>query len=586
MAIKPSAKPVPDKLVVLTFDDAVSNHATFVAPLLLQLGFSATFFVCEFPGFENKKQYMTWEQIASLHTMGFEVGNHTLTHPTLDQLSPAEQCAQVAELEVRCRRYGIPVPETFAYPGCVTSAETIAMLPQKGYTLARVCGNKACDPLTDNPMLVPAIGVNGTDPKVFINATEQAKNGRIPVLLFHGVPDIEHPWVDTQQPLFVEHMQYLKRNGYRVISFKQLADYFPPEKIAKAKQVRQTYRPKAVWKGNTVTNEPLFFIQQPNDATATARLLFPPTELQTLASADGKQSYVEGKDYVWHKNSQIIALTASSRIPFKTKAQMYPPKGSPQTIDQGRGGDHALFFGEGTLYHGLQSVVCYQHTKRWTGFRPTSEVNLLPRTESILNGRKKLIISLLGDSISTGANATGCTFISPYQPFYLNLCADELRTKYKTDIAAINHSVGGMTSDWGVTQTDAVIADNPDLCLIAFGMNDAWGLEASKYADNVKKMMAAVKAKFPQTEFLLISGMLPNSDWMPDNALVRFDEYRQALMNMRTRGVAVADVTSLWRDIVKIKGFSSLTGNGVNHPNDFGHRIYAQAILGCLNIVL
>ena len=117
-------------------------------------------------------------------------------------------------------------------------------------------------------------------------------------------------------------------------------------------------------------------------------------------------------------------------------------------------------------------------------------------------------------------------------------------------------------------------------------MNDAWGLDANKYADNVKKMMAAVKAKCPQTEFLLIAGMLPNPDWMPDNALARFDEYRQALMNMRTRGIAIADVSSLWRDIWKIKGFSSLTGNGVNHPNDFGHRIYAQAILGCLNIVL
>ena len=30
-------KPIPDHLVVLTFDDAVSSHATFVAPLLKKL---------------------------------------------------------------------------------------------------------------------------------------------------------------------------------------------------------------------------------------------------------------------------------------------------------------------------------------------------------------------------------------------------------------------------------------------------------------------------------------------------------------------------------------------------------------------
>jgi len=73
------------KTVVLTFDDAVSNHAGLVAPLLTELGFGATFFVCEFPPdfAVNKRQYMTWEQIRSLHRAGFEVGNHTLTHAGL-----------------------------------------------------------------------------------------------------------------------------------------------------------------------------------------------------------------------------------------------------------------------------------------------------------------------------------------------------------------------------------------------------------------------------------------------------------------------------------------------------------------------
>jgi hypothetical protein len=28
--------------------------------------------------------------------------------------------------------------------------------------------------------------------------------------------------------------------------------------------------------------------------------------------------------------------------------------------------------------------------------------------------------------------------------------------------------------------------------------------------------------------------------------------------------------------------FVDVTGNGVNHPNDYGHRLYAQAILALL----
>ncbi|HEY1049820.1 MAG TPA: polysaccharide deacetylase family protein, partial [Prosthecobacter sp.] len=39
-----------DRLVVLTFDDSVASHATFVAPLLKKHGFGATFFITE--GFE------------------------------------------------------------------------------------------------------------------------------------------------------------------------------------------------------------------------------------------------------------------------------------------------------------------------------------------------------------------------------------------------------------------------------------------------------------------------------------------------------------------------------------------------------
>ena len=36
-------EPNPDRIVVLTFDDSVANHATFVAPLLKKHGFGATF---------------------------------------------------------------------------------------------------------------------------------------------------------------------------------------------------------------------------------------------------------------------------------------------------------------------------------------------------------------------------------------------------------------------------------------------------------------------------------------------------------------------------------------------------------------
>jgi hypothetical protein len=46
--------------------------------------------------------------------------------------------------------------------------------------------------------------------------------------------------------------------------------------------------------------------------------------------------------------------------------------------------------------------------------------------------------------------------------------------------------------------------------------------------------------------------------------------------------VALADLTGVWTELLARKGYHDLTGNGVNHPNDFGHRLYAQVILGLL----
>ena len=72
-------KPDGDKIVVLTFDDAVKSHRTFVAPLLKDLGFGATFFVTH-SWMADIANFMSWEEIAEIHRMGFEIGNHSWTH--------------------------------------------------------------------------------------------------------------------------------------------------------------------------------------------------------------------------------------------------------------------------------------------------------------------------------------------------------------------------------------------------------------------------------------------------------------------------------------------------------------------------
>ncbi|MDO7851727.1 polysaccharide deacetylase family protein [Hymenobacter convexus] len=218
---------IPDKLVVLTFDDAAVSHATYVAPLLKKYGFGGTFFVCEFrePPFADKTKYMTWAQIQGLHRLGFEVASHTLTHQHVNKLSRPQLGAELDSIEARCRTWGIPRPTTFAYPGYDTHPTAAALLPERGYLFARAGGGRAYDPATDHPMLLPSFSIAGTDTAKVFDAVRQAHDGRIVILTVHGVPDVAHDWVTTPPALFEQYLGYLRAHRYKVIALRDLARY-------------------------------------------------------------------------------------------------------------------------------------------------------------------------------------------------------------------------------------------------------------------------------------------------------------------------------------------------------------------------
>jgi peptidoglycan/xylan/chitin deacetylase (PgdA/CDA1 family) len=220
-------RPVPDRLVVLTFDDAALSHATYVAPLLRRYGFGATFFVCEFrePSFADKTKYLSWEQIKDLQGQGFEIGSHTLTHRHVNKLSAAQVGAELDSIEARCRTYQILRPTTFAYPGYDAAPAATAVLRARRYDFARAGGARAYDPRTNHPLLIPSFSTSGTDTATVFSALRQAHDGRIVVLTVHGVPDLAHDWVTTPPALFELYLQYLHDHHYRVIALRELARY-------------------------------------------------------------------------------------------------------------------------------------------------------------------------------------------------------------------------------------------------------------------------------------------------------------------------------------------------------------------------
>jgi len=236
--------PIPDKLVVLTFDDAVKSHYTVARLVLLKHKFGATFFVSEGWDFAtNKTDYMSWEEIAQLHKDGFEIGNHTIDHKGVTDKTVRDLSAQVRAINARCKQHGIPQPVSFAYPGNAITKDALPVLKDLGIRFARRGGAPehaykegrgfAYEPGLDHPLLVPSAG--DARPTWTLDdlkaAVSQARHGKVAVLQFHGVPDTAHDWVSTRKDQFEAFMKHLEDEKYTVIPLRDLAKYVDPEVV-------------------------------------------------------------------------------------------------------------------------------------------------------------------------------------------------------------------------------------------------------------------------------------------------------------------------------------------------------------------
>ena len=227
-----ATEPVPDRLVVLTFDDAVRSHYTTVAPLLERYGFGATFFVTEFPQppFSDTTLYMTWAQIGELHRRGFEVANHTWKHTHVNRMDRTRFVEELRYVEEKLRSLGAPHPVSFAYPAYVHTPDAVQTLRERGYTFARIGGDRAYDPRRDDPLLVPSWTTRANNRDSILSALAEARDGRIVVLTIHGVPDTAHPWVTIPVALFEAYLRVLRDGGYRVVALRDVARHLPPER--------------------------------------------------------------------------------------------------------------------------------------------------------------------------------------------------------------------------------------------------------------------------------------------------------------------------------------------------------------------
>ena len=338
------------------------------------------------------------------------------------------------------------------------------------------------------------------------------------------------------------------------------------------------------WKAPVMYRESILPVSR-GGALPETKLLFLPEEILCVESARLDRTYQQGRDFILE--GKTLRLTDSSTIPFVTDVELYSPTYVPGDTMPKTDGD-AVLYREGSFFHDRQTVVTYRYgSERWTGEIPASARERLPKTFARLSNAEPLRLVLFGDSISEGANCSGRTGVPPYLPVWGQLIADELERVYGSQITFSNESVGGTTSQWGADHAHLVAEKKPDLLLLAFGMNDGSGtgkgdgVRPEIFGRNIFSIMEQVREINPDTEFILVSTTLPNPETI---FLGRQSEYYAELEQIanNTAGTAAANMTAVHAELLKHKSFLDMTGNNINHPNDFLNRCYAQFVLGML----
>jgi lysophospholipase L1-like esterase len=337
------------------------------------------------------------------------------------------------------------------------------------------------------------------------------------------------------------------------------------------------------WNGDTVYRESLIFVRDEEGQPAVGKLLFPAEKILAFHRADGALAFEAGRDYTFQPGEQTLKLTSDSRIPQLAAADLFPPAGSPNSIPQKTGDPtRSVLFDNGHWFHDQQVEVTYTHKPvKWPGKVPTLAAKELPKTLAKLRGKQKVTLAVSGDSISEGYNASGFSGASPWMPPYPDLVAAQLRASYGADVELKNRAVGGWNVVRGQGDLNALLATNPDLVIIAYGMNDVGGRNPAAYRASIADMLARIRQHNTDTEVILVATMLGNANWI-HTPREMFAPYRDALASFVGPGVALADLTDAWQHLLEHKREIDVNGNGVNHPSDFGHRVYAQVILALL----
>lgn len=153
---KKGKQELPEKPVVVSFDDGYSDNYTEALPILEKRGMKATVFMVTnnvgLPG------YLTWDQLHEMEKRGIELGSHTANHLPLTNMTVDEARNEVQKSKLMMEWKGLKTIFVLSYPNGQYDAYLPDILKEE-YYLAAVTGDPGLNTFQTNPYLLHRINI-------------------------------------------------------------------------------------------------------------------------------------------------------------------------------------------------------------------------------------------------------------------------------------------------------------------------------------------------------------------------------------------------------------------------------------------
>lgn len=358
------------------------------------------------------------------------------------------------------------------------------------------------------------------------------------------------------------------------------------------------------WKGNVMYNELSLPILYEN-GEVYAKLYYTPTKVFAVKDQKLEKTYEEGKDYVVDKENKKLVIPKGSSIPAlyeKADEGENPPEGFAYTTGMPNNidlytiwnlGTGNFVYTESAYFYGKYLSVSYAYDLEDldTSVFAKYDATTLTAVRNKLKNGEEISLVTIGDSITEGCSSTGDNLhVAPNTPCYAKQIKTELERVYGAKVKLTNIGKGGSESKWPLSGEGSAALGKakeaaPDLCIIAYGMNDSSSqVSPVAYDDNIRSIIREIKNVSENCEFILVNSFPCNPLYERDATL--FDGYLKKLNKIAAEDegghIVVADMQKVGKYYMQTKKYCEISSSNVNHPNDFLHRVYAMNIVSTI----